>query len=157
MKRTMAAIAAALMLGAAGCGGSDPETMATPAPGAPSSATQFQLRGSVAVKDEVFEVTNTEYNFCSLSAGYQDLAADAPVTVTDEAGKVVALGALQYGVAQEVFKHSDGKSYSSSCLFKFSFAVPEGGSFYGVEVSRRGVVRYDRTTLDSVVSLSLGS
>jgi len=78
--------------------------------------------------------------------GYSDIRQGAAVTVKDAAGKTLALSQLGAGVP-------DG----SACRFDFTVSdVPAGEKFYGVEVSRRGVVQYTEDQMRAGVTLSLG-
>ncbi len=77
-----------------------------------------------------------------------DIHAGAAVTVTDETGKVVALGELSPGRTTQV---------RIECTFDMIvFKVPPGHGFYGVEISHRGVVRFAEAKLRERIGLTLG-
>jgi hypothetical protein len=70
------------------------------------------------------------------------------VTVTDSAGKTVALGSLQDGKAAGI----------DSCAFFFTVKdVPDGIKFYGVEITHRGIVQYSSAQMKAGPVLSLGN
>ena len=80
------------------------------------------------------------------SAGYDDITAGAQVTVTNEAGTVLAVGTLQ-----------NGTGTGTGCKFPFTVTVPPGHQFYGFEISHRGVIRYSEEQLRTTgAHLSLG-
>jgi len=81
-------------------------------------------------------------------SGYSDISAGAPVTVKDDAGKVLASTFLESGIDQ-----------GPECLFTVTVQVPDS-KFYQVEVSHRGVLTYTETQLVAdgwTASLTLGS
>lgn len=82
---------------------------------------------------------------CAGTGGYSDIREGAQVIVTDAAGKTVGVGALSKGVP-------DG---STVCRFTLDVSVPAGLGFYGVELGRRGSVKYAEQDLDTV-RLSIG-
>lgn len=113
----------------------------TSASSSPTTAA-ISVTGSLAVKDGFGEVGEP----CETSDGYDDLAVGTQVTVTDEAGTVLAVANLE-----------EGSSTGSTCEFPFTISVPPGHKFYGFEVSRRGVIRYTESQVRSgSVSLSIG-
>ncbi len=83
----------------------------------------------------------------------------AQVTVTDSAGKALALGELDLGKPGGEVKSADGEieDAATKCTFAFEVeAVPEGEGIYGIEVARRGAVRFQRDQLNAPVELTLG-
>lgn len=82
---------------------------------------------------------------CAGLQGFDDVRAGAQVAVTDAAGKALAIGTLDQGVANGITTESDGMARATTCTLAFKLAdVPRGaGGPYGVEVAHRGVVRYD--------------
>jgi hypothetical protein len=90
----------------------------------------FELDGTITVTGPgITTYGATTPNGCSGYSGYSDMNAGTSVTVYDDAGKVVALGALKPGI------------YSGNCQFPFAVQdVPTGSKFYSVEVSHRGRV-----------------
>lgn len=102
----------------------------------------ISVAGSLAVKDRTGEAGQP----CTTSDGYDDLAVGTQVTVSDEAGTVLAVADL-----------GEGLSTGSTCDFPFTITVPPGHKFYGFEVSHRGVIRYTEDQVRSgSVSLSIG-
>ncbi|WP_285737688.1 hypothetical protein [Kitasatospora phosalacinea] len=98
------------------------------APAAASANTgTFTLVGSMTLTSGAVD-TKTG---CAGSGGYNDIRTGAGVTVYDESGKVLAIGALGPGVTQGV----DG------CAFTVNVTkVPRGPKFYQVEISHRGKI-----------------
>jgi hypothetical protein len=145
MKKVAVGIAfAALLVGVAGCGSAEPQgATSTPAAASPSpTPAVFTIHGSITIAG----LWNGPGEVCRTSGGYDDIKAGTQVTVTDAAGKVIALGDLDAGVSSK-----------TGCEFDFSVTgVPDGSDFYSVEVAHRGELRYTRADLNSPLSLTLG-
>lgn len=142
MKRLVPALATVLLL--AGCGDSQPKAASSsPTPGV------FKVQGVISVDAGNTVPSQTEYSDggdCVLAGGYEDIQTGAQVTVKDQDGTVIGLGALDVGHIQ------NGK-----CQFGFEVpGVPEGRNFYSIEVSHRGALQYTRATLDQPLALTLG-
>jgi hypothetical protein len=73
--------------------------------------------------------------------GYGDLREGTEVTLTDESGKVLAVGEL---------------ARTGACSFTFSLDAPTGKKFYGVTISHRGTVHYTEDELRHGLQLSIG-
>ncbi|MGQ0846519.1 MAG: hypothetical protein ACT4QF_20545 [Sporichthyaceae bacterium] len=87
---------------------------------------------------------------CQGDGGYSDMRAGSSVSVSDSAGKIVGVSALETGRAQ------------SSGVCEFSFRVPSlpDSDFYQVQVGRRGQLPSSAAELKKnnwTVELSLGS
>jgi hypothetical protein len=83
----------------------------------------------------------------SSDSGYADLRAGAQVTVYDSQGAKIALGELGPG-------QRSGDWHT--CTFEFSIEdVPAEGNVFGVEVSQRGQVNFNKDQSESL-SLSIG-
>ncbi|MEW2161143.1 hypothetical protein AB0950_38965 [Streptomyces sp. NPDC007189] len=107
---------AGLVIGAAGVG-----LAWNLSAGATSASKTFTLKGTLTLTGEY--------------EGYDDIGAGAAVTVYDNAGKVIAQGAL--GV---------GKPHDAACVFHAAVpGVPNGPRFYQVEVSHRGKLTVSST------------
>lgn len=121
-----------------------------PAAGAPSAAATFPVRGSLQLDAPRGLAVGDE---CNGSGGYRDIRSGAQVTVTDGTGAVLALGQLTMGVVSSHPVISGGKV----CAFSFTVdSVPTGKGIYGIEVSHRGVVRFEEAALmagDATLSL----
>ena len=81
--------------------------------------------------------------------GYSDIHEGTNVTVRDEAGKILATGALQRGHYE-----ADG------CVYDFEVSDLPDTKFYQVEVSHRGEITYSEDELNASgwnVALELGS
>jgi len=90
---------------------------------------------------------------CAVDGGYADIRAGAQVVVTDDAGKTLALGQLGDGKLTLPDPQEWG---TRSCAFPFTVQAPGGHSFYGVEVTHRGVVRYTAEQVRQPVEMSIG-
>ena len=100
----------------------------TPAPTIAPTTTPatFDLTGGLVLK----QTGLTPDAACSGQRGYSDITGGAPVTVYNAAGSVVAVGALEDGVAG-----------TRGCIFQFTVAdVPAGHGFYSYEITHRGKV-----------------
>jgi hypothetical protein len=115
---------------------------------------------SALLKDEPFTVEGTlQLNTASIttaglppgfncagSGGYRDVGPGAPVTVSDEAGTLLAKSTLSGSVG--------GPGW---CALSFSVEdVPAGSKFYRVEVARRGDMSYTEGEARGRVGLTLG-
>jgi hypothetical protein len=100
--------------------------------------------------DLLLQVGEGTSSGCSTGlGGYADIAAGTQVTVTDGSGAILGLGTLSTGAP------GDG----TACRFAFTPISVADRDFYGIEVARRGVVRYSRADLAAKgwrVSLTLG-
>jgi hypothetical protein len=153
MKRTLL-IAAALMLAACGSGGESAAPSPTPSPTSLVVAGALEVPiGSASAARYAEEKAQPGAPGCGVDDGYDDIRAGAQVTVTDEAGKVIALGVLNGGTLSA----EDGTIYAlAKCSFPFSVEVPAGATFYGIEVANRGVVRYEPEALERYLTLTIG-
>ncbi|WP_238994577.1 DUF732 domain-containing protein [Mycolicibacterium chubuense] len=68
---------------------------------------------------------------CQGSGGYADVDHSTPVTVTDGAGRVLAVTSL-----------GPGKGDTATCTFSFGFPITEGQDRYVVAIGRRGTFPY---------------
>lgn len=91
-------------------------------------ATSFRLSGTLDMDyDPGYYSSDLS---CVGSGGYSDIHEGAPVTVYDNGGQIIALGALGPGRRNSV---------EGTCRFKFEVsAVPAGKGFYQYEISHRG-------------------
>lgn len=164
--RALAGAAAALGL-AAGIGlgyalfhSDGTKTPASAAPAAtttaasPAGAADFTLGGKLTLKWSTGAFERNEAGLCAGSGGYADITGGAAVTITDQAGTVIATGQLGNGSAD--VDTSTGTPIA--CAFSFSVPhVPDGKTFYGVQVSHRGAVQFstDKAKYGDV-ALSIG-
>jgi hypothetical protein len=73
---------------------------------------------------------------CYGKGGYADIRAGAQVVISDSAGATIAVGSLDAGTV------TSGRG----CVLPFSVpGVPSGKGFYGIEVSHRGVLKYNES------------
>lgn len=106
----------------------DARASATATPSSTLGQT-MNVRGAVKLRvGQYFAAGNS----CAGDGGYRDLAPGAQVTVTDETGKILAVGRITTGAG----------SATSGCTLLFEVDnVPRGAAFYGVEVSHRGRIQ----------------
>lgn len=146
MKTLVTAVAAVLLV--AGCGAEGKPS----ASGTTGSTTSnvFGIQGVISVDAGKTVPGQTEYTDggnCVLAGGYDDIQQGAQVTVKDQSGTIVGLGALDVGHIQ-----------TGRCVFGFGVDdLPEGKDFYTVEVSHRGELKYTREGLRESLTLTLGS
>ncbi len=137
--------ASAAVLALSGCGGESGGATAEPTETAATTPATFAVRGGVTL---LYGATEDGPGECTGRGGYEDLAAGAPVTISDGSGEKVALGELGPG---EIVKGT------YSCEFPFSVEeVPAGEAVYTVEVAGRGGVDFTEADADAV-DLSIGS
>lgn len=107
----------------------------------------FTLTGSFTLLDGTID--NVSGTGCMGEGGYDDIAEGTSVTVYDEAGTVLATGALS---------DSQLDTVSSDCVFTLQVSdVPDDRPMYQLEVSHRGKVAVDADSAKvGAVSLSLG-
>lgn len=130
---------------------SKPEVKTPPPP------ATFTLNGAITVNADAVSSDQVVGGSCASATGYDDVQSGAQVTVTDAAGKVVAVGALQAGLVSELFDKEPLRGFASRCSFGFKvLGVAGGQDIYSVEVSHRGEVRFSRAQLDKPISLTLG-
>jgi hypothetical protein len=130
----------------AGCSfSSTPTTTPTP--------ETFEVRGTVVLDRGQFVWGNDGPSDlrCTGQDGFDDIRPGAQITVTDPAGKVVALGKVRDGNAQ---LDETGK-IGLECILPFEAAkVPGGLGFYGVQVAHRGAVRFSEAALTVGIRLA---
>lgn len=149
MRRVLATLASVALL--TGCGAvlspfsGDSEPTPTPTPAPSPTPTNFTIVGTLEISVDGFDAT--EGGPC-VQDKFPDITGGSPITVTGADGTVVALGALGAGRAGETVI----EDVAVTCAFAMSVGeVPEGDRFYGIEVARRGVVRFARADLESSV------
>lgn len=121
---------------------------ATPAT-APSAAGALEVTGVITLKRGQFVWLSQSSPTCEGLQGYADIRPGAQVTVTDAAGKVIAVGSVDVGTAQGITApDANGLQRATTCVLPFRVTgVPHGVGPYGVEVSHRGVLHYDEAKL----------
>jgi hypothetical protein len=154
----IAGVVAALVLVAGGAtlavvvlGGRDNSTPSASA-GPAAGGAPLTVNGSLSLAQTVGGWMNLDDVNCTGMGGYDDIRIGTQVVVTDEKGTVVATGALLGGQIVDL-------GYEPrKCKFAFSVGpVPRGHSFYGIQVSHRGVIQYTQQQLMNKPELKLGS
>lgn len=109
------------------------------------------VAGTVVLQQGQF-VWSRSTNACQGQRGFADVAEGAQVVVTDAGGKVVGVGSLGPGVGQggSTLGTSGGAVVAAVCELRFTAAVPGGVGPYGVEVGKRGVLRYTEDEIRAV-------
>ncbi|QZH61836.1 hypothetical protein K1X22_09080 [Mycolicibacterium farcinogenes] len=107
----------------------------------------FTLAGTLQLNSGSITSSGLPPGFnCAGSGGYSDITPGAPVTVSDEAGTLLAKSTFDGSVG--------GPGW---CALSFSVKdVPAGSKFYRVEVARRGDMSYTEEEARALVSLTLG-
>jgi hypothetical protein len=107
----------------------------------------FTLEGTLQLNSNSITTTGLPPGFnCAGSGGYGDIVPGAPVTVSDEAGTLLAKSTLNGSVG--------GQGW---CALSFAVKdVPSGSRFYRVEVARRGDMSYTEDEARERVGLTLG-
>lgn len=101
----------------------------------PAEAETFIVSGTLTLDDAsgIQGAAFTSGSTCMGTGGYDDIVPGAQVTVYDNAGAILAVGALEDGSVLN----------PGSCLFKFHVeGVPIGHNLYQVEVSHRGKLAF---------------
>lgn len=117
---------------------------------AAGTATYFVAFSAVTIKGTVI-VGSTGAGYgpgpseCHGAGAYADVTAGATVEITDGAGKTIALGKLGPGKTVNV----------SQCQFAFAVDAPRS-DIYGIQVSRRGVLKYTRAEVQNGVQIGIG-
>lgn len=106
----------------------------------------FEILGAITLEDNITTYGLPDGFECAGKGGYKDIGPGVAVTVTDEAGTLLAKGAIG--------KSSGG---TSGCWLDFTVpAVPRGSEFYKVEVGHRGELTYTESEAESGLVFSLG-
>lgn len=121
-----------------------------PADASPSTAGVFKVYGDMTLSLGDF-AWNESPESCWGRGGYDDIRGGAQVVVTDADGVTVGVGRLIDG---DPTVYDDR---ASSCVFRWEIPnVPDGSSFYAVEISHRGKVQFSRADITRSISLTLG-
>lgn len=83
---------------------------------------------------------------CTGGVGYDDIAQGTDVVVRDAAGKVIGTGQLGAGSVRGTY-----------CVFWFTVSEVPQETFYGVEISHRGVMTYTADQVKRPLEVALGS
>jgi hypothetical protein len=84
----------------------------------------------ILVGNDAFQ--KTTHIDCHGAGGYDDIAAGTQVTIKDQAGAIIATGALDGGTWFSGTKES--------CGFHFVVSKVPDATFYSIEVSHRGAL-----------------
>lgn len=116
----------------------------------PSTAGVFKVYGDMTLSLGDFGWGKSP-EACWGKGGYDDIRAGAQVVITDANGVTVGVGRLIDG---DPTVYDDR---ASSCVFRWEIPnVPDGSSFYAVEISHRGKVQFNRADITRSISLTLG-
>jgi hypothetical protein len=149
--RTLATLAVVAAVTLAGCGSGDDSLKG--APSAPPTPTTFTIHGYVDVHAPFVSQTMFDNQRCVPDHRY-GVKDGAQVTVTDDAGKVVAVGEVVVDPNPFSPPHAEPDWH---CRFDLTVPdVPDGSPFYGLEVARHDAVNYPRRDLDDPVKLIFG-
>lgn len=146
-----ASVALAAVVALAGCdtagGGDSPSPTPTP------SAATFTLIGLLDLNQ--LDLGAADGDSCVGEGGFTDIRPGAQVKVSDASGTIIALGELGNGFARDNFPTVRG---TDVCQFAIVVDdIPDGGDgIYGVEVSDRGVINFEKSGDLASVALRLG-
>jgi hypothetical protein len=107
-------------------------------------ATKFAVKGGVLLTSTSIAFANGN---CYGTGGYDDMSADAQVTIYDGSGKTIAVTQLDAGT---------DTGGTTSCLFDFEVKVPHS-TYYAIEVSHRGKVTFTEAEMRNRPALTLGN
>lgn len=116
--------------------------------GETTTAEPFTLAGTLQLPAGVAKTSGLPSGFmCAGARDYGDIGPEAPVTVEDESGKLLAKGAIQSSS-----KGGDG------CFLKFRVEdVPSGARFYRVQVAQRPEMSYTEEEAKAGIHFLLGT
>lgn len=128
------------------------------AAGAPPTTARLEASGNVTLKTGQFSWDSRDQTWCQGTKGYDDIRPGAQVTVTDAAGKALAIGTLDAGQVWGVSTNpATGFMQATLCTLHFKVVdIPSGVGPYGFEVSHRGIVRFEEANLN-LIQLSLAT
>ncbi len=112
-----------------------------------TKAPPFILTGTVQLNSDNIRTSGLPPGYtCAGGPGYADIGPDAPVTVTDETGKLLAKGAIQSSYGEQRW-----------CLLLFRVNdVPGGVKVYKVQVAHQGETSYTEAEAKAGINISLG-
>jgi hypothetical protein len=116
--------------------------------GEEASAKPFTLAGTLRLSNDIIKTTGLPGGYkCAGTRDYGDIGPNAPVTVADESGKLLAKGVI------------DGSdSGGAGCVLKFQVAdVPPGAHFYRVKVAQHPEMSYTETEAKAGVDFLMGT
>jgi hypothetical protein len=115
---------------------------------APPPTKPFTLAGTLRLSSGVVKTADLPGGYkCAGAREYGDIGPDAPVTVEDESGKLLAKGAIE-----------NGSSDSDGCVLKFRVEdVPAGARFYRVHVAQHPEVSYTEAEAKAGVNFLMGN
>ncbi|MGV0740971.1 serine/threonine-protein kinase [Mycolicibacterium sp. XJ870] len=108
----------------------------------------FTLAGTLQLQSDLLKTTALPSGFmCAGARDYGDIGPDAPVTVEDESGKLLAKGEIQ-----------SSSTGSDGCHLKFRIDdVPSGARFYRVHVAQRPEMSFTESEAKAGVELLVGA
>jgi len=113
-----------------------------------ASGEPFTLAGSLRLSSDVVKTAGLPGGYkCAGARDYGDVGPDAPVTVEDESGKLLAKGAIH-----------GSNSGDDGCVLKFRVDdVPAGAKFYRVHVAQHPEVSYTEAEAKAGVEFLMGN
>ena len=114
------------------------------APASEPSQPPFNLAGSLKLTNSTLKTSGLPAAYrCAGAGAFGDVGPNAPITVENESGKLLAKGAISAG-----YKQSDG------CLLRFIVSdVPAGAQFYRVHVGQHPEMSYTEAEAKAGVEL----
>jgi len=121
-----------------------PATAATPAAVA---GPPYTLRGTVTVTDGYGDPVG---EVCANRGAFEDINPGTDITIRDQAGVIVAMGAVGEGVSVRLPMGNPTAAKSDACRLSLLVAGIPDAPFYSVEVGRRGGLTYSHAELEAV-------
>ncbi|BDX32266.1 protein kinase [Mycobacterium antarcticum] len=118
------------------------------APAREPSQPPFSLAGSLRLANDAVKTSGLPAGYgCAGAREFGDVGPNAPITVENESGTLLAKGSISAG-----YKESDG------CVLRFRVAdVPAGAQFYRVHVAQHPEMSYTEAEAKAGVELLMGT
>lgn len=118
------------------------------APSSEPPQPPFNLAGSLRLANDAVKTSGLPAGYgCAGAREFGDVGPDAPITVENESGTLLAKGAISAG-----YKESDG------CVLRFRVTnVPAGAQFYRVHVGQHPEMSYTEAEAKAGVELLMGN
>lgn len=126
------------------------QTDAAPAPAGTTatSAATIPVSGSISLTDGWRNINDVACD-ANPARGYTDISAGTAVTIGDQTGQTIGIGALGPGKLT-------GDGAQRICQFAFNVTVPAGKTTYTVTISHRGTQSYTPAQVEQVLDVTLG-
>lgn len=128
-------------------------------PSTPAVAAQVHVKGTLTLNSGYLDNAtgfNAETNGdpCAGGQGFSDISQGVAVTVGNQTGATIGVGALSDGAVRDV--QTTGSVTIGTCVFSFDVPVPGGQGAYTVTISHRGTQTYTPDQVAAGIALTLG-